>query len=72
MQETLRAMTAFEKQFPAGAALIEEAHRALAETFPRVDALYRQMRRQADEADKRLQAAQEEGQRLLFEEREGE
>jgi len=30
------------------------------------------MRRQADEADKRLQAAQEEGQRLLFEEREGE
>ena len=37
MQETLRAMTACEKQFPAGAALIEEAHRALAETFPRVD-----------------------------------
>ena len=56
-------MTAFEKQFPAGAALIEEVHRALAETFPRVDTLYRQMRRQA---------AQEEGQRLLCEEREGE
>src|SRR5258708_18946156 len=61
MQETLRAMTACEKQFPAGAALIEEAHRALAETFPRVDTLYRQMRRQADEAEKRLEAARDKG-----------
>ena len=65
MQATLRAMAAFEKQFPAGAALIEAAHRALAEMFPCVDALYRQMRRQADEAEKRLEAARDMGQRLL-------
>ena len=72
LSAALRTMTEFEQHYPDGALLIEEAHRALAETFPRVDTLYRQMRRQADEADKRLQAAQEEGQRLLFEEREGE
>jgi len=72
MSAALHAMTEFEKRFPDGTMLIEEAHRAVAAVLPGIDTLHRQMRRQADEAEKRLQAAQEEGQRLLFEEREGE
>jgi hypothetical protein len=68
MQEALQTMDAFVEQFPDGAALFEEAHRVLAETFPRVDALYREMRRQSDEAQKRLEAAQEKGWAALTEE----
>jgi hypothetical protein len=68
MRTMLQTMDSFAEQFPDGAALFEDAHRVLAETFPRVDALYREMRRQSDEARKRLEAAQEKGWAALTEE----
>jgi len=68
MQETLGIMDAFEKYFPDGAALFEEAHRVLAETVPRVGPIIREMRRKSDEADKCLQVAQDKGWAALTEE----
>jgi hypothetical protein len=68
MWKMLRTMDSFEKNFPDGAALVADAHRVLAETFPRVDSLYREMRRQSDEARKRLEAAQDKGWAALIEE----
>ncbi len=68
MRTMLQTMDSFAEQFPDGAALFADAHRVLAETFPRVDALYREMRRQSDEAQKRLEAAQEKGWAALTEE----
>jgi hypothetical protein len=68
MRKTLRTMNSFEKHFPDGAALFADAHRVLAETFPRIDSLHREMLRQTDEAEKRLRAAQEKGRAALTEE----
>jgi hypothetical protein len=68
MRRMLQHMDSFAEQFPDGAALFADAHHVLAETFPRVDSLYREMRRQSDEAGKRLEAAQEKGWAALTEE----
>jgi hypothetical protein len=59
MRTMLQRMDSFAEQFPDGAALFADAHCVLAETFPRVDSLYREMR---------LQAAQEKGWAALTEE----
>ncbi len=68
MRNMLQRMDAFAEQFPDGGALFADAHRVLAETFPRVDSLYREMSRKEGEARKRLQAAQEQGWAALTEE----